>query len=63
MENAQNRGNELEDILQTQGINENTPAKRTAFGAQNEAIGTPGAHQSIGEAAPPPDLRKASSLL
>jgi len=45
-ENAQNRGNELEDLLQTQGISENVPAKRTAFDAQNAAIDTLGARQT-----------------
>jgi hypothetical protein len=59
-ENTQKRGNELEDLLQTRGINENTPAKRTAFGAPNEAIITPAARQSPEKAALPPDLRKPS---
>jgi len=45
-ENTKNSGNELEDLLQTQGISENTPAKRTAFGAQNEAKSAPGARQT-----------------
>ena len=37
-ENAENCGNELKDLLQTQGISENTPVKRTAFDAPKEAI-------------------------
>jgi hypothetical protein len=40
-ENTQNRGNELQDLLQTQGISENAPSKRTDFFAQNEPPNPP----------------------
>jgi hypothetical protein len=40
-ENTQNRGNELQDLLQTQGISENAPSKRTDFCAQDEPRNPP----------------------
>ena len=40
-ENTQNRGNELQDLLQTQGISENSPSKRTDFCAQDEPPNPP----------------------
>ena len=47
-ENTQKRGNELEDLLQTQGVSENTPSKRTGICPPNEVIITPGARVVAG---------------
>ena len=54
-ENIKNRGNELKDLLQRQGITEMAASKRTHFGAQNEAIDAPGARQARAKTALPPD--------
>ena len=51
-ENTKNRGNELEDVLQTLGIRENTPSKRTGFCPPNETITTPVARVGVGLALP-----------
>ena len=40
-ENIKNRGNELEDLLQTQVVSENMPSKRTGFCAPDEAVAPP----------------------
>ena len=50
-----NRGNELKDLLQRQGITEIAASRRTHFGAQNEAIGAPGARQARAKTALLPD--------
>jgi hypothetical protein len=54
-EYIKNRGNELKDLLQRHGITEMAASKRTHFGAQNEAIGAPGARQARAKTALLPD--------
>jgi len=53
--NIKNRGNELKDFLQRQGITEIAASKRTHFGAPNEVIDAPGARQARAKTALPPD--------
>jgi hypothetical protein len=54
-EYIRNRGNELKDLLQRQGIIEIAASKRTHFGAPNLAIDAPGARQARAKTALPPD--------